>query len=86
MKTLPVCYAFLAAFVASSLLHAAEPLRSSRPNIILVITDDQRFDALGCMGNPVLKTPHIDALAGPAAPLPGDQPRYRQPVGSSDPG
>ena len=39
-------------------LEAAE-----RPNIILVITDDQRFDALGCMGNPVLKTPHIDGLA-----------------------
>ena len=40
---------------------------SERPNIILVITDDQRFDALGCMGNSVLKTPHIDGLAGHGA-------------------
>ncbi len=36
---------------------------ATKPNIILVITDDQRFDALGCMGNSVLKTPHIDGLA-----------------------
>ena len=34
-----------------------------RPNIILVITDDQRFDALGCTGNAILKTPHVDSLA-----------------------
>jgi len=40
---------------------------ASRPNIILVITDDQRFDALGCMGNPVVKTPHIDRLAARGA-------------------
>jgi len=40
---------------------------SERPNIILVITDDQRFDALGCMGNSVLKTPYIDGLAGHGA-------------------
>ena len=39
---------------------AAEP---RKPNVILVITDDQRFDALGCTGNTILKTPHIDGLA-----------------------
>jgi arylsulfatase A-like enzyme len=37
--------------------------RSKPPNIIFILTDDQRFDALGCMGNPIIKTPHIDALA-----------------------
>ena len=35
----------------------------SRPNIIFLLTDDQRADALGCMGNPIIKTPHIDRLA-----------------------
>lgn len=33
------------------------------PNIVLVLTDDQRFDTLGCMGNAIIRTPHIDRLA-----------------------
>ncbi|MBC7364880.1 MAG: sulfatase [Candidatus Aminicenantes bacterium] len=34
-----------------------------RPNILFVLTDDQRFDMLGCAGNPIIKTPNIDRLA-----------------------
>ena len=34
-----------------------------RPDILFVLTDDHRGDHLGCAGHPVLKTPHIDALA-----------------------
>ncbi|QEG22766.1 arylsulfatase [Mariniblastus fucicola] len=33
------------------------------PNIVVVITDDQGHGDLSCHGNPVLKTPNIDALA-----------------------
>lgn len=33
------------------------------PNILFILTDDQRFDSLGCMGNGVIRTPHIDRLA-----------------------
>ena len=35
----------------------------SRPNILLIITDQQRADWLGCMGHPVVQTPHIDSIA-----------------------
>ncbi|HEY8547078.1 MAG TPA: sulfatase-like hydrolase/transferase [Acidimicrobiales bacterium] len=35
----------------------------ARPNIVVFIPDQLRADALGCFGNPVASTPHIDALA-----------------------
>ncbi len=41
---------------------AAEPLAASRPNIVLVMTDDQGYGELGCHGNPILKTPNLDHL------------------------
>jgi len=34
-----------------------------RPNFIILVTDDQRWDALGCMGNGVIHTPNLDRLA-----------------------
>ena len=36
---------------------------TERPSYILFITDQQRFDHLGCNGHPVLQTPNIDAMA-----------------------
>jgi arylsulfatase A-like enzyme len=34
-----------------------------RPNIIFLMTDDQRWDNMGCYGRPEFKTPNIDRLA-----------------------
>lgn len=34
-----------------------------KPNILWICTDQQRFDSLGCTGNPYAVTPHLDALA-----------------------
>lgn len=38
------------------------PVENS-PNIVVLLTDDQAFDTLGCYGNPDVVTPHIDQLA-----------------------
>ena len=37
--------------------------RRKRPNLIVLLTDDQRWDAMGCMGNPIIQTPNMDRLA-----------------------
>lgn len=34
-----------------------------RPNILFICTDQQRYDALGCYGNPHVQSPAIDGLA-----------------------
>lgn len=36
---------------------------TSRPNVVVILTDDQRWDALSCAGHPHLKTPRMDQLA-----------------------
>jgi arylsulfatase A-like enzyme len=36
---------------------------AERPNIVFILADDMRWDALGCAGNSIIQTPHLDALA-----------------------
>lgn len=40
----------------------ARDLAGARPNIILILTDDQGYGDFSCHGNPILKTPHMDRL------------------------
>jgi len=39
------------------------PGRSGRPNVVLIISDDQGYTDYGFMGHKTIKTPRIDALA-----------------------
>jgi len=43
--------------------HINKSQSDKRPNIIFLLTDDQRWDALGVMGNNIIKPPNIDQLA-----------------------
>lgn len=36
--------------------------RTSRPNIVFVLTDQQRFDTIAAMGHPHMETPNLDRL------------------------
>ena len=49
--------------VATFLPNIAVAQKPNRPNIIFILTDDQRWDAVGCAGNKVIQTPEMDKLA-----------------------
>jgi len=51
-------------FLAAASL-AAQP--APRPNILFVMVDEMRFDAMGCAGHAVVKTPTLDRLASQSA-------------------
>jgi len=42
-------------------------VQGDRPNIVFILTDDQRWDEMSCAGHPYLKTPNIDRLADEGA-------------------
>lgn len=41
---------------------ASTLLAAQKPNVILIMTDDQGYGDLACHGNPVINTPHLDKL------------------------
>jgi arylsulfatase A-like enzyme len=53
----------IAAAVCLSCQVAADSGAAARPNIIFLLADDLRWDALGCTGNELARTPNIDSLA-----------------------
>lgn len=57
--------AFLQTAAGASLAASCRSVRKTerRPNVVMVLTDDQRWDDLSCAGHPFLKTPNLDRLA-----------------------
>ena len=49
--------------IAAASICAAVVANAELPNIVLVFTDDQGYQDLGCFGSPDIKTPRVDQLA-----------------------
>ena len=45
------------------LVLAGPVVAADKPNIVVMMTDDQRFDYMSCAGHPFLKTPNMDRIA-----------------------
>jgi arylsulfatase A-like enzyme len=54
---------FLLASLLFALSTAWPTTGASRPNIVVLLADDMRWDAMSCVGHPFLKTPNLDRLA-----------------------
>jgi len=48
-------------FLGACAMVTAQPVK--RPNIVFILVDDLRWDALGVTGHPFVKTPNIDRIA-----------------------
>jgi arylsulfatase A-like enzyme len=65
---------FVVTFAVCSRVSAQD---ESRPNIILIFTDDQGYQDLGCFGSKTIKTPYLDQMAAEGVRLTSF---YAQPV------
>ncbi len=65
-------FSFLAVMLPAflSAVHAADPWKASRPNIVFIVSDDQGAGDYGFMGHPHLQTPNLDKLAAQSLAFP----------------
>ena len=62
-------FSFLNMGCTRPLSEKIQTVDGKRPNIIFILTDDQRWDALGFAGNQIIQTPNMDELASMASIL-----------------
>ena len=52
-----------AVFASTAVVAHSASAERRKPNILYLMTDQQRGDCLGCAGNRDIKTPHLDSIA-----------------------
>lgn len=63
-RTWAVCFGSIAAVALFTQVFLGESqANTARPNVLFLMADDMRADMIGALGNPVIKTPNLDALA-----------------------
>ena len=68
---------FATAILATLVLITSNWAADKRPNVVLIMTDDQGYGDLGVHGNPIIKTPVLDRFAGESVEI---DPFYVSPV------
>lgn len=61
VRLLTICMCLLSFILIAGQIHASEP-KADKPNLILIVSDDQGFD-LGCFGKKEFVTPNLDRMA-----------------------
>ena len=53
---------FLRLLVGIVFLNCSFAIAADHPNILLIVSDDQRSDTIAALGNKVIRTPNLDRL------------------------
>ena len=63
LNLIRVGMAFLCLLISSEVYSNTEKEKASKPNFIIIFTDDQGYGDLSCYGSTKIKTPHLDQMA-----------------------
>ncbi|WOO39309.1 sulfatase-like hydrolase/transferase [Rubellicoccus peritrichatus] len=63
MKTFVILYCTIVLANGLYAMKQEQTIPTDKPNIIFILTDDQRADTVGFMGNEIVRTPNLDRLA-----------------------